>query len=114
MAKTLSLTKVSTTEVEITIYRNISEQVDSRSQSLLKSKSDFHVFNYNPKSGAWEGTLMQTPGPNPVVGCFLFFVCPSLQATPNISSFNHGWAIYQPVGVVFYHSQPLFPRVRPE
>ena len=43
MAKTLSLTKVSTTEVEITIYRNISEQVDSRSQSLLKSKSDFHV-----------------------------------------------------------------------
>ena len=45
MAKTLSLTKVSTTEVEITIYRNISEQVDSRSQSLLKSKSDFHVSN---------------------------------------------------------------------
>lgn len=45
MAKILSLTKVSTTEVEITIYRNISEQVDSRSQSLLKSKSDFHVSN---------------------------------------------------------------------
>lgn len=47
MAKTLSLTKVSTTEVEITIYRNISEQVDSRSQSLLKSKSDFHVSKLN-------------------------------------------------------------------
>ena len=48
MAKTLSLTKVSTTEVEITIYRNISEQVDSRSQSLLKSKSDFHVSFIQP------------------------------------------------------------------
>ena len=50
----------------------------------------------------------------PVVGCFLFFVCPLLQATPSILSIYYGWAIFQPVGVVFYHSQPLFPRVLPE
>ena len=80
---------------------------------LYNHKFQFPELNHSAFI-VYEGTLMQTPGPNPVVGCFLFFVCPSLQATPNISSFNHGWAIYQPVGVVFYHSQPLFPRVRPE